>query len=595
MSKMTPAALRKYYRAGKGFKSHTFGECGGYLQTNMAMMPSAVAEKFQEFCSKNSAPCPLIYKSLIGEVGAPFLGQDIDIRTDLSTYRIFRKNEIFDTVPDLKSAPWDDTVSFYLGCSFSFDSKLIDAGIHIEQTEDVPMYLTNIDCITVPPFSTKMLVSMRSIPKEKLNLAVNCTLNCDYAHGAPIHIGSPDEIGINDLGKSLMRDVEDLDKDHVPVFWACGVTSSYAIKSANLEECYSHSPGSMFVCDILSDDITKFISIKSYPAADVISLDEKKAKYSIASKNTIEILKKIEIQLMEDPGKRKIESLLVEDDFTRACLHLAENGNNIAIILGFPCFADQDPLEENDGVAGAIYMAKAFVTLGKKVTFIIDGYSKVLKRFLQEVVPKADVTSIGTDYNKESTFLFDAQTGDALFSHLISIERPSPGTDGFYHRASGKTITICEPTHLLFEQAKGKITTIGIGDGGNELGMGKVHQQVVSNVPNGETVASTVSCDYLITCGVSNWGGYGVAAGLYALTKCPVFDRYRRNGLGSQDKQLPMYEMLCVKEEDEKLNLSIRDYGIRDGVNGQCGLTVDNLDYYKVHARKFEALRNLVR
>ena len=143
------------------------------------------------------------------------------------------------TVSSLADVPWEDLVTFHMGCSFSFDNKLLAAGIHLPQEKIVHMYVTNISTIPVPPFSCKVVVSMRQIPPAQLEDAVRCTADSDYAHGAPIHIGNPHAIGFDLTGVDILGDVADVDPDKVPVFWACGVTSGYAVKHASKSVLHS--------------------------------------------------------------------------------------------------------------------------------------------------------------------------------------------------------------------------------------------------------------------------------------------------------------------------------------------------------------------
>lgn len=155
-------------------------------------------------------------------------------RTDLPAYRVLRQGEIVGIVPSLIDIPWDDMVTFHLGCSFSFDDKLVEAGISLNQEQNIHMYVTNIDSIAVQPFHCKLIVTLRMIPRTMLNETVNCTIALDFAHGAPIHIGDPSKIGIDLSGKDILGQVmEPSNKDMVPAFWACGVTSSYAVKEAS--------------------------------------------------------------------------------------------------------------------------------------------------------------------------------------------------------------------------------------------------------------------------------------------------------------------------------------------------------------------------
>ena len=159
-------------------------------------------------------------------------------RSDLPSYKVFKDGSHFETVNDLKKFTWGKMVTFYLGCSFSFDDKLAESGIKLETTENVSMYLSNVKCHKVAKFQTRMVVSMRPIPKSLVQKVYEATINLEYCHGAPVHFGYPKDIGID-----IQKDIDfgskvDIPKGHVPVFWACGVTSSEAIKSASKNFLY---------------------------------------------------------------------------------------------------------------------------------------------------------------------------------------------------------------------------------------------------------------------------------------------------------------------------------------------------------------------
>lgn len=166
------------------------------------------------------------------------------IRTDLPAYNVFKDGEFFETVENLLKYDWDDVVSFYLGCSFSFDNKLLNKGIKLKGLDkNVSMFTTNVKCNPVGLFSADMVVSMRVIKESQLQLAVEATIDSDYAHGGPIHLGRPDDIGIENIQKSEFgSDVGCvLTEDEIPVFWACGVTSTVAVKSASMNVTYIHT------------------------------------------------------------------------------------------------------------------------------------------------------------------------------------------------------------------------------------------------------------------------------------------------------------------------------------------------------------------
>ena len=598
---ITPLAFRLLNREGKRFLESSFGACPGHLQLNMAMLPREHAEDFKEFCRQNSAPCPLVYQSAVGEVGAGCFTEQSDIRTDLSGYKIYKNGAYTESVVDLLWHPWSNMVSFYLGCSFSFDDKLVQSGIKLKQ---LGLYTSNIKCNPVGVLAPHMVVSMRAVPKQLLTQAVRATVNVDYAHGSPIHIGRPKDIGIESVEVSDIGFPVTLEEGEVPVFWACGITSAHALQSAKLPLCFSHSPGCMFVADIESDDVPKHVTTATYPQPRVVCLDEPAMKYSIVSDNTWSTLMDIEQAVFKDPGNRGIKHLLVAEDFAKACLSLSKHAGRVGIALGFPCLEQFEPREENDGIAGAVYMARALMQLGCEVVFIIDSQSHALKSLLLEchtrgfLSKQPDVMSVERHLRVDDTHhIFNEVNNCAKFTHLIAIERPSPSAEGAYCTMSGRDISPhCDPIDVLFEQASrfDDVTTIGIGDGGNEVGMGKVRDAVVRNIANGETIAASTACDHLVTCGVSNWGGLALACGLYAVAKCRVHNRYRRNGLGFVDDTVSLDAFVLDAGADEDLHKFIRDSGFRDGISGEQVLTVDNLDYYTTHATMLQTCRGLV-
>ena len=170
---------------------HTAGIAPGYVQGNLCIVEKAYATDFAAFCQRNPKPCPVIGMSAVGDPGLPDLG-DIDIRTDLPRYRVFRNGDCVDEPTDVRDLWSDDMVAFVLGCSFSFEAPLIEAGIpmhHIERDTVVPMFRTNIDCVPAGPFSGKMVVSLRMMTPADAIRAIQITSRFPNVHGAPVHFG----------------------------------------------------------------------------------------------------------------------------------------------------------------------------------------------------------------------------------------------------------------------------------------------------------------------------------------------------------------------------------------------------------------------
>ncbi|MCA0988529.1 putative hydro-lyase [Guptibacillus algicola] len=232
-------------------KGTTSGMCDGYLQANMITLPKEYAADFLLFCERNPKPCPLVDVIEAGEV-KPNVA-DADIRTDLPKYRIYQHGILKEETHDLKGYWRDDFVTFLLGCSFTFEKALADAGIsllHQEMNRVVPMYQTSIACDDAGRFSGEMVVSMRAIKKEELDEAVRITADFPNAHGAPVHIGDPSEIGIHDLEQPDYGEYTPFDsEERIPVFWACGVTPQFVGLNAKPEIMITHAPGHMLITD----------------------------------------------------------------------------------------------------------------------------------------------------------------------------------------------------------------------------------------------------------------------------------------------------------------------------------------------------------
>ncbi len=253
----TPAqTLRLDARSGR-LDGHTSGAANGFVQGNVAIMPAAVAPAFEAYCRANHQPCPLLAVSRPGDPALPQLGHDIDIRTDLPRYRIYRDGALAGEATDITTLWRDDLVTFVIGCSFTFERALQQAGIplrHVQQGRNVAMYRTNIQTSPVGPFGGPMVVSMRPIAAADVDRAHDITARFPDQHGSPVHAGDPAAIGITDLGRPDYGDAVTLLPGEIPVFWACGVTTQAALERARLPFFMAHAPGSMLVTDWVHAD-----------------------------------------------------------------------------------------------------------------------------------------------------------------------------------------------------------------------------------------------------------------------------------------------------------------------------------------------------
>ena len=254
---ITAKELRKLIRS-RDWTTPTSGSASGYLQANLVMLPADEAFNFLLFCVRNPKPCPILDVLEPGQT-EPIIAPGADLRTDLPRYKIFKSGVFQKDVEDVSEYFDDNMVSFLLGCSFSFENAMLAAGLPIrnmEEDKNVSMYITDWLCIPAGPFSAPLVVTMRPMTPEQAVRAVQVTTRFHLTHGAPIHLGDPGDIGIDNLKQPDFGDPVTVKPGEIPVFWACGVTSQLAATSAPLPRVITHAPGHMFVSDLRDEDLT---------------------------------------------------------------------------------------------------------------------------------------------------------------------------------------------------------------------------------------------------------------------------------------------------------------------------------------------------
>ena len=257
---LSPRELRQFIRV-RGFRAPTSGLAVGFVQANLVILPANLAGDFLRYCQRNPKPCPVLAVSEPGEVQLPSLAADLDIRFDLPCYRVWQKGVLVEEPLDIASYWRDDLVSFAIGCSFSFEQALVDAGIslhHWREGRNVAMYRTNIQTVPAGVFGGPMVVSLRSLSATDAIRAIQICSRFPSVHGAPIHIGDPALIGIGDLMKPDYGDTPTCLPGELPVFWACGVTPQAVIAEAKPDFCITHAPGCMLVTDLLNHQLSSF-------------------------------------------------------------------------------------------------------------------------------------------------------------------------------------------------------------------------------------------------------------------------------------------------------------------------------------------------
>lgn len=247
-------SVRRAARSG-ALATHTSGLAREYVQGNVVILPEALAGDFLRYCQRNPKPCPLLAVSEPGDPRLTSLGADLDIRTDVPAYRVWRHGELAEQPTDIRTLWRDDLVSFVIGCSFSFEHALLADGIHLRHVDEgrnVAMYRSNIQTVRAGAFHGPMVVSMRPLKAADAIRAVQITSCMPEVHGAPVHLGDPAAIGIADLAQPDYGDACEVRADEIAVFWACGVTPQAALAQARPEFCITHAPGAMLATDLLN-------------------------------------------------------------------------------------------------------------------------------------------------------------------------------------------------------------------------------------------------------------------------------------------------------------------------------------------------------
>lgn len=236
----------------------TCGHAPGFVQANLVVLPRELAFDFLLFCQRNPKPCPLLEVTEPGDPSPRGVAEGADLRTDLPLYRVHEAGRLAGEVRDLRPLWRDDFTAFLLGCSFTFESALLSAGLgvrHLEERKNVPMYRTSLACRPAGVFRGPLVVSMRPYPPREAIRAAQITSRYPLAHGPPVHLGDPAAIGIGDLDRPDWGDPVTIQPGEIPVFWACGVTPQAAVLETKPTLAITHAPGHMFVCDLTDEEL----------------------------------------------------------------------------------------------------------------------------------------------------------------------------------------------------------------------------------------------------------------------------------------------------------------------------------------------------
>ena len=248
--------VRAAIRSGE-YRGPTAGIAPEFVQTNLVIVPSDSAEDLADLCARNPVPCALVETLGPGHY-QPACAPDADIRTDLPLYRVYRKGLLLEKRTDIVDLWHEDFVTFLIGCSYTFEYALTQAGFvmrHHAEGKSVPMYRTSLPLMPAGRLWGHMIVSMRPFKPQDVDAVREITRPYRAAHGEPIHWGDPEAIGIRRLDHPDEGDAVTVERGEVPVFWGCGVTPQNVAIESRMPYVIVHEPGHMFVTDMRHDEL----------------------------------------------------------------------------------------------------------------------------------------------------------------------------------------------------------------------------------------------------------------------------------------------------------------------------------------------------
>ncbi|KAL6064747.1 hypothetical protein STEG23_024829, partial [Scotinomys teguina] len=573
--------------------------------TSVVVLPRSLAPAFESFCQANCGPLPLLGQSEPEKI-LPRLRTVPDVRTIASQFQKYEFGTCTGILASLEeySEQLKDMMTFILDCSFSIDEALEQAGIPRRDPaapSHAGAYKTTVPCAAIAGFCCPLVVTMRPVPKDKLERLLRATYSLGGPQGQPIHIGDPELLGIKTLSKPDYGNYVECQPEEVPVFWPSQMTSLEAVINCKAPLAFTSTPG----CTVMipKDTVSPASCLTPETALEVHAISKDPLHYSIVSAAAVQKIRELESTIAIDPGNRGIGHLLHKDELLQAALSLS-HARSVLVTTGFPTHFNHEPPEETDGPPGVIALAAFLQALGKETSMVIDQralnlHTKLVEDAVKEGVLKTPIpilTYQGGSVEDAQAFLCkDGDLKSPRFDHLVAIERAGRAADGNYYNARKVNIKhLVDPVDDLFLAAQKipGISSTGVGDGGNELGMGKVKEAVKKYIRNGDVIACDVEADFAVIAGVSNWGGYALACALYILNSCEVHERYLRRSIGPSKvpgEQSWTQALPSVTKEEKMLRILVQNQ-VRSGVSGIVGMEVDGLPFYGVHDEMVQKL-----
>uniref|UniRef100_A0A8C9H7X4 D-glutamate cyclase n=1 Tax=Piliocolobus tephrosceles TaxID=591936 RepID=A0A8C9H7X4_9PRIM len=559
-----PSALRSLILQKKPNIRNTSSMAGELRPASLVVLPRSLAPAFERFCQANTGPLPLLGQSEPEKWMLPAQGAVSETRMGHPQFWKYEFGACTGSLASLEqySEQLKDMVAFLLGCSFSLEEALEKAGLPRRDPaghSQAAAYKTTVPCVTHAGFCCPLVVTMRPIPKDKLERLVQACCSLGGEQGQLL--------GIKELSKPAYGDAVACSPGEVPVFWPSPLTSLGALSSCETPLAFASIPGCTVMTD-LKDTKAPAGCLTPERIPEVHHISQDPLHYSIVSVSASQKIRELESIIGIDPGNRGIGHLLCKDELLKASLSLS-HARSVLITTGFPTHFNHEPPEETDGPPGAVALAAFLQALEKEVAIIVDQrawnlHQKIVEDAVEQGVLKTPIPMLtyqGGSVEAAQAFLCkDGDPQTPRFDHLVAIERAGRAADGNYYNARKMNIKhLVDPIDDLFLAAK--------------------------KIPG---ISST---------GVSNWGGYALACALYILYSCAVHSQYLRKAVGpsrAPGDQAWMQALPSVIKEEKMLGILVQ-HKVRSGVSGIVGMEVDGLPFHNTHAEMIQKLVDVTR
>ncbi|PNI84702.1 C14orf159 isoform 28 [Pan troglodytes] len=555
-----PSAIRSLILQKKPNIRNISSMAGELRPASLVVLPRSLAPAFERFCQANTGPLPLLGQSEPEKWMLPPQGAISETRMGHPQFWKYEFGACTGSLASLEqySEQLKDMVAFFLGCSFSLEEALEKAGLPRRDPaghSQAGAYKTTVPCVTHAGFCCPLVVTMRPIPKDKLEGLVRACCSLGGEQGQQL-------LGIKELSKPAYGYAMVCPPGEVPVFWPSPLTSLGAVSSCETPLAFASIPGCTVMTDLKDAKAPPgCLTPERIPEVHHISQDP--LHYSIASVSASQKIRELESIIGIDPGNRGIGHLLCKDELLKASLSLS-HARSVLITTGFPTHFNHEPPEETDGPPGAIALVAFLQALEKEVAIIVDQrawnlHQKIVEDAVEQGVLKTQIpilTYQGGSVEAAQAFLCkDGDPQTPRFDHLVAIERAGRAADGNYYNARKMNIKhLVDPIDDLFLAAK--------------------------KIPG---ISST---------GVSNWGGYALACALYILYSCAVHSQYLRKAVGpsrAPGDQAWTQALPSVIKEEKMLGILVQ-HKVRSGVSGIVGMEVDGLPFHNTHAKMIQKL-----